>query len=136
MQPTDNVIYHILQRETSHSQVQQRRGKFHIMEVDEVFRANLLALMEKRGLTEAALSKKAGLNARAVTDIREMRTKSPKLSTVFRLAEALNADPAEMMGLGSRHKLNADLAAFLGQFDEADQSRFLGALSALHRQPD
>jgi transcriptional regulator with XRE-family HTH domain len=105
------------------------------MNESEIFRANLLRHMADRGMSEAELSKKAKLNPRAVTDIREGRVASPKMSTVFRLAEALGIDPAELMGLGRRHHLHAALAEFLEQYPEEDQARFLAALSALPRQP-
>lgn len=105
------------------------------MDENEIFRANLLRLMGEAGLNEAELSVKAGLNRRAVTDIRERRTLSPKLSTVFKLAAALGADPASMMGLGRRYSLNSELAEFLSQYDESDQARFLAALAALPRTP-
>lgn len=105
------------------------------MDENEIFRTNLLRLMAERGMKEAELSKAAGLNPRAVTDIRENRSASPKISTVFALARALNADPAELMGLGPRYRLNAELASFLSQYSEADQERFLAALAALPRLP-
>lgn len=102
------------------------------MEESEIFRVNLLAAMRARGLKAAELSKMAGLNARAVKDIEERRTISPKLSTVFALSKALNEDPAEMMGLGPRQRLNKRLADFLGQYNEVDQERFLSALVLLN----
>ena len=128
-----NVIFHSAQRETSHSRSDGKRGKFLSMDESDVFRANLLRLMKDQGLSEAELSKLAGLNPRGVTDIREGRTKSPKLSTVIALAKALKADPAEMIGLGRRYNLLDDLADFLSQYDRDEQSRFLDALAALPR---
>jgi len=59
-----------------------------MMDVSEMFRANLLAAMRGSGMTAAGLSKAAGLNVRAVKDIEERKTASPKLSTVFALARA------------------------------------------------
>ena len=129
----DNVKNHSPQRETSHSHLGASRGKFLSMDENETFRANLLRLMKDQGLNEAELSKLAGLNPRAVTDIREERTRSPKLSTVIALAKALNADPAEMIGLGRRYDLLDGLAEFLSQYDKDEQSRFLSALAALPR---
>lgn len=98
-----------------------------------MFRASLLRLLEERGLKEAELSKLAGLNRRAVTDIREGRTVSPKLSTVFALAKALQVDPTVLMGLAPRHALNTELAQFLSQYSADDQERFLTALQSLPR---
>lgn len=105
------------------------------MSESEIFRRNLLAAMAEEGLSAAALSRKAGLNARAVKDIEENRVRSPKLSTVFALSEALNRDPGEMMGLGKRPKVRADLAEYLSQYSEDEQERFLSALNLLPKRP-
>ena len=105
------------------------------MDESETFRRNLLRIMAERGLKAAQLSKLAGLNPRAVKDIEEGRAASPKMSTVFALAKALDADPAEMMGLGARVRLRRDLVAFLERYDEADQERLLSALAALPQAP-
>ncbi len=99
------------------------------MEIDETFRQNLKAAREAANRNPDELSKAAGLNRRAVRDIEEGRSQSPKISTVFALAEALGKDPGEMLGLGRRLNLKAELADFLAQFDEADQERLLGALA-------
>lgn len=130
-----SVINHTFQAETSHSQSCNRCGKILTMNESEIFRENLLRIIADRGLTEAQVSISAGLNRRAVTDIRERRAASPKLSTVTALAKALSVDPAEMMGLGHRYRLHPDLAAFLEQYPQEDQARFLAALAALPRAP-
>lgn len=101
------------------------------MNESETFRENLLRLMAEKGMKAAELSKRAKLNARAVKDIEENRVVSPKLSTVFALARALNADPAEMMGLGPRPRLVRELADFLSAYDATEQERLLQALSAM-----
>lgn len=128
MRMDDSVINHTLQRETSHSRVNSRRGKFLTMDESETFRQNLRAVLERTGLKKATVARMAGVNARGVTDILEGRSESPKLSTVFKIAQALGEDPGEMLGLGPRPKIQADLAAFLARYDETDQQRFLSAL--------
>jgi len=130
-----NVINHTPQAEISHSRRAKRADRLADMDESDTFRRNLLRLMAERGLKAAQLSKMAGLNPRAVKDIEEGRAASPKLSTVFALAQALDADPAEMMGLGARARLRQDLVAFLQQYDEADQERLLAALAALPSAP-
>ena len=120
-----------MQRETSHWALAARPATTLDMDESEIFRANLLAAMRAAGMNAAELSRKAGLNARAVKDIEERRTLSPKLSTVFAISQALGRDPAELMGLGSRARLSAGLVALLSQYDEADQERFLSALELL-----
>lgn len=120
-----------MQQETSHSRIPNAKTIVEIMDINEVFRINLLAAIKARGLKEAELSKLANLNARAVTDIREGRTRSPKLSTAIALAEALGIDPAEMMGLGKRYNLRDDLAKMLSEYSEEDQERLVAGLSVL-----
>lgn len=101
------------------------------MDEGQIFIENMLAAMRDQGMTEAELSKKSGLNRRAVTDLREGRVKSPKLSTVFSIAQALNLDPGEMMGLGPRSHVQADLAEYLAQYDKEGQQQILQALRAI-----
>lgn len=96
-----------------------------------MFRASLARLMAEKGLSAKGLSKLAGLNDRAVKDIEEGRAQSPKLSTVFAIARALGADPGEMLGLGPRHDLLPELAAYLSQYSLSEQEQLLKALSAL-----
>lgn len=98
---------------------------------DEIFRRNLIALMRERGLAAATLSKEAKLNARAVKDIEEGRSGSPRLVTAQALADALEVDLSELLGLGPTPKLRRDLAEFLEQYDEDEQGRFLAALAAI-----
>lgn len=100
----NNVIYHTPQAEISHSRNSHDASKYLRM---------------------------AGLNPRAVKDIEEGRAQSPKLATVFALSKALGEDPGEMIGLGPRYTIKKELAAFLAQYDEADQARLLAALEAL-----
>lgn len=104
------------------------RGKNLAMDENAKFRDNLLSAMREQGMNAASLSRAAGMNARAVKDIEEGRVRSPKLSTVFALAKALNRDPGEMMGLGPRQKVQSDLADFLSQYSEEDQERLLSAI--------
>jgi transcriptional regulator with XRE-family HTH domain len=131
MTPDDNVIYHTHQAETSHSRPVVRCCTLLPMQESKLFRDNLLQLMAEKDLSAAALSRAAGLNPRAVKDIEEGRVASPKLSTVFALARALGADPGEMLGLGSRLKIQADLAEYLSQYSEEDQERLLQAFRAI-----
>lgn len=101
------------------------------MSESETFRQNLKRIRQEKGYSAAELSRAAGLNARAVTDIEEGRAQSPKLATVFALASALGTDPGEMIGLGPRPKVNQALADFLAQYDAVDQERLLTALRAI-----
>ena len=95
------------------------------MNVSETFIARMLEEMQLQGLSEAQLSQLAGLNRRAVTDLREGRTKSPKLSTAFAIAGALGKDPTEMFGLERRHQICKSLATHLEQYSESEQEALL-----------
>ncbi|PWE32085.1 adenosylcobalamin-dependent ribonucleoside-diphosphate reductase [Maritimibacter sp. 55A14] len=57
----------------------------------------LSALMKKKRLKAAALSKKAGLKPRAITDILERRTKTPGADTILALAKALDVEIAALL---------------------------------------
>ena len=105
------------------------------MSESEIFRENLLRAMQEQRLTAAELSRLAGLNSRAVKDIEERRVVSPKLSTVFALAKALNRDPGELMGLGRRLAIKAELAEFLSQYSPEDQERLLSAIRSIPTPP-
>tara|TARA_R100001369_G_scaffold79583_1_gene109640 strand:+ start:1016 stop:1429 length:414 start_codon:yes stop_codon:yes gene_type:complete len=128
---TCNVIYHNQQGEISHFQSERERGIRWGMEESENFRRNLKRLREEKGIDAKSLSISAGLGERGVKDIEEGRSQSPKISTVFKLARALDADPITMMGVTSRPAINAKLAEFLDQYDEDGQEQLLGALSVL-----
>ncbi len=58
----------------------------------------LKELIAKEGTNPAALSKKAGLNARAVTDIIEGRSKNPRSDTLEKLALALEVEVSVFYG--------------------------------------
>lgn len=59
---------------------------------------NLRALMDKQGYNPRSLSLRAGLNATAVRDMLEGRSRFPRYDTVSALAEALDTTPALLMG--------------------------------------
>lgn len=93
-------------------------------EIDEIVRHNLMALMRYRGMSAAELSRKAGLNARAVTDIAERRTQSPRVTTVFALASALRVSPEDLFGFSNSIDGTAGLGSGLDErLDEISQPK-------------
>ena len=62
---------------------------------------NLRTLMDKEGLNPRSLSLKAGLNATAVRDMLEGRSRFPRYDTVKALAAALGTTPARLMSKDS-----------------------------------
>lgn len=59
---------------------------------------NLRSLMEEHGFNPRSLSLRAGLNATAVRDMLEGRSRFPRYDTARSLAEALDTTPALLMG--------------------------------------
>jgi transcriptional regulator with XRE-family HTH domain len=59
---------------------------------------NLRLLMEKHGYNPRSLSLRAGLNATAVRDMMDGRSRFPRYDTIQALAEALETTPALLMG--------------------------------------
>lgn len=80
-----------------------------------VWISSLRHLMEMRGMNPRSLSLKAGLNATAVRDMLEGRTRFPRYDTVQALAKALGTTPAQLMGGESVTPGNGEKAA---EFDE------------------
>lgn len=65
----------------------------------KIFGAVLKELRLDRGLTQEELADKAMLNDRSHVSALERGTKSPSLSTIFTLADALNIRPSELFKL-------------------------------------
>ena len=69
---------------------------------------NLRRLMDEQGFNPRSLSLRAGLNATAVRDMIEGRSRFPRYDTVQALEDALNTTPALLM---SSEKTGADIKA-------------------------
>lgn len=63
--------------------------------------SNLLHLMNGQGFSARGLSLRAGLNATAVRDIIEGRSRFPRYSTIQALSSVLNTTPSVLMGEAS-----------------------------------
>lgn len=105
------------------------------MDISEEFRIRLRAEMEAQGINPAALSLRANMNRRAVTDVLEGRSQSPKLSTAFALAKALGTSIDALCGVAPQISLSPRLVELLAQYDEDDQERLVEAIHALPRAP-
>jgi DNA-binding Xre family transcriptional regulator len=81
--------------------------------------ANLRTHMEARRYNPRSLSLKAGLNATAVRDMLEGRTRFPRYDTVLALCEALEVTPSALMGGAPE---GAPATAAPHQRDEAETS--------------
>jgi transcriptional regulator with XRE-family HTH domain len=105
-------------------------------EVEARFIANLLAILEARGIPEARLSVDAGLNRRFVTDLREGKVRSPKLSNAYMLAEVLDLDLRDIIAGRDRKAVNADLADLLASYTPEAQDQIVSAVRILLPPPD
>lgn len=105
------------------------------MDVNEIFRLRLKAEMEARGYNPASLSRKAELNRRAVTDLLEGRAQSPKLSSAYMLAKALEVSLDELTGAAPQAVIAPRLQELLSQYDQDEQEQLAAAILALPRAP-
>lgn len=103
------------------------------MDVNEIFRLRLKAEMDAQGYNPASLSVKAELNRRAVTDLLEGRAQSPKLSTAYALARALDVGLDELTGSVPQAVIAPRLLELLSRYDQAEQEQLAAAISALPR---
>lgn len=108
----------------------------HIMSAAENFRRNLKRIREERGLDAANLSRDAGLNKRAVTDIETGASKNPTLRSAVAISEQLKVPLAELIGDHARTEIVAEWQEFLSQYDEAEQRTLLQAVASLRGQID
>ena len=100
-------------------------------DIDAIFRVNLFRLMGEQGLTAAELSRKARLNARAVKDIEEGRSKSPKLSTAKALADALGVSLDYLVMPAARQDLVENADRLLRDVDAATVAKILATIKLL-----
>ena len=131
-----SVTHHTPQGETSHVRDSRPVG-YHTseMDVNELFRLRLKAEMEAQGLNPASLSIRAGLNRRAVTDLLEGRSQSPKVSTAHALGQALGVGLDQLLGFAPQASIAPRLAELLAQYSPDDQERLAEAILALPRAP-
>lgn len=120
---------------------QQDRGTMGLKEVStfdfERFRETLLEAMSKRGLNASALSRKAGLNPRAVKDIEERRIQNPRVSTVLSLERALELAPGSLLGISSSEAdIDYSLLTLLASLSQEDQKRLFDFLAILRTRTD
>ncbi|RJE84012.1 helix-turn-helix domain-containing protein [Paracoccus onubensis] len=105
------------------------------MEINEIFRRRLEAEMKAQGDNPDSLAKKAGMNRRAVRDILEGNSQSPKLSTVYKLATALNASIDELTGNAPHAVIAPRLLELLSKYGPDEQERLAEAILSLPRAP-
>lgn len=105
------------------------------MDVNDQFRMRLDAEMKAQGLNPASLSKLAGMNRRAVTDLLEGRAQSPKLSTAHALAKALGVALDELTGERPQVSVAPKMLELLSRYDPAEQEQLAAAIANLPPAP-
>jgi predicted transcriptional regulator len=105
------------------------------MDVNDIFRRKLEQIMAEKGMKAPEVARLARLNRRMVYDIIEGRSQSPKIETVFKIADALSVHPGELLGFGAGVALHPRLAELLKQYPIDDQERLALALAQL-RPPE
>jgi predicted transcriptional regulator len=103
------------------------------MDVNEKLRANLQRLMSEKDVNAPEIARRSGLNRRMVYDILDGKSQSPKVETVFKIAEALDVQPGELMGIGQTVDLHPALADLIRQYPQDEQELLAKALAALRR---
>lgn len=93
--------------------------------MSRILAANLRREMERQELSMAALSRKAGTNATQVYDILNERTRSPRLETVEKLAEALHVNVLDLLTLGQRAQAESELLSVFRMLGSDDRQRLL-----------
>jgi transcriptional regulator with XRE-family HTH domain len=78
---------------------------------EKTFAANLLMVMQSRGMTQVALAKKSGIKQQLISSyIRKSKmAQYPSLKNLMRLAMALECTVDELLGLGVSRKRSPDL---------------------------
>jgi transcriptional regulator with XRE-family HTH domain len=86
---------------------------------------NLKRLMDKRKINATALAEKSGLNRTAIYDIMSERSKSPKVSTVAKIADGLNVPLSDLFLTVDQIKGQAELMRLFVSLDIGEQQKLL-----------
>lgn len=77
-------------------------------DIEDSVSEKLRRYMDKRGVSARSLSASAKLNETAVRDILIGRSKAPRLSTVMRIAQALEIDPRDLLSPRDMQRLEKE----------------------------
>lgn len=99
--------------------------------MNAVLRANIVTLAHERGLSMAALSKRARAGVTAVFDIVNGRIRSPKLETVAKIADALDVTVVDLLSEKRRSEAEQAILDALADLPEDEQRRMLAVVLAM-----
>ena len=91
---------------------------------------NLEAIMASRGINAAELARRAKLNPTGIYDILKGKSRSPKVETLAKIAEALNVPISILFEDRADDALRHELAVLFERLPEADRQRLLDAARA------
>ncbi|MHA3913874.1 helix-turn-helix domain-containing protein [Halovulum sp. GXIMD14793] len=97
---------------------------------DLLVRTNFVMFRQQSGMNAAELSIKAGLNRRAVQDYEEGSSQSPKLSTIYKLTNALGISIDELIAGRRRTELNHELQQWLESLSQAQAEGLMNLVPA------
>lgn len=127
-----------MQQETSKSRVCDKLGYALPMERDDFVMMvvrNLSAAMARKGTNASEVARRAGLNPTAVYDIISGKSRSPKLDTVNRIADAIGVPFASLLSDPQDDELDQELIEALLGMPAEERRRFLVMARALLSSP-
>lgn len=86
---------------------------------------NIQGEMAARNITAAALARKANINATGVYDIISGKSRSPRLDTIQKIADALDVSVSALFERKSTSALAADLLEIARQLPEDEQHKLI-----------
>lgn len=98
------------------------------MERDEltaIVSENIQSVMARKGMTAASLARRAHLNPTGIYDIISGKSKSPRLDTISKIAEALGVSVVTLLERQTDADLRDNLADALDLLPEEEQRRLL-----------
>jgi transcriptional regulator with XRE-family HTH domain len=98
--------------------------------VSDILVRNIEMMMSERGMTPAELTRRAGLNQTGIYDILHRRVDSPKLSTIKKIAGALEVSVIALLTDGQRSQAQEQILRAFDSLSPEDQERLLKTAQA------
>lgn len=86
---------------------------------------NIMKEMERRGMDGSSLARAAGLNPTGVYDILSGKSRSPRLDTIAKIANALNIDVAQLISMPTKEELKDEIYSIFSDLDSDEQEKLL-----------
>jgi transcriptional regulator with XRE-family HTH domain len=99
-------------------------------ELSMTIAANLQDAMARKGLNAAEVARRAGINSSGVYDILSGRSRSPRLDTIHKIADALRVPVASLFEEKRISELRAAIIDAIEGLSEEDRARILSTARA------